>query len=182
MARVPYLSREDLPEDQRSSWDAIARTRGRVVRPYQLLLHSPKAALLVAELGTYVRFDANLDPVAQELAILATSRENQSQFEFTAHVRLARKAGVREEAINAIRDGRAPAGLTPEEALPVRMAQELVREHGLRDETYQAAVQAYGLRKAIDTVLLVGFYTALGMGIAALGIELQPGTQPELPA
>ncbi|MBI4336777.1 MAG: carboxymuconolactone decarboxylase family protein [Chloroflexi bacterium] len=182
MARVPYLNREDLPVDERGHWDAIAGRRGRVVRPFQLLLHSPKATVPIVQLGQYVRFDAGLDPVTRELAILATSRENRSQYEFTAHVRHARDAGVREEAINAIRDGRAPAGLTPEEALPVRMAQELVREHGLRDETYQAAVQAYGLRKAIDTVLLVGFYTALGMGIAALGIELQPGTQPELPA
>ncbi|MBI4336776.1 MAG: carboxymuconolactone decarboxylase family protein [Chloroflexi bacterium] len=181
MARVPYPGKEQLSEEQRKVYGAIEASRGRVAPPFLALLHSPQGAARLAAVGHYLTREAGLDPVVSDLAILATARENRNQFQFTAYVRRGRQEGVREEAIAAIRDGKAPAGLAPEEALPVRVAHELLREHGLHDETYQAAVKAYGLRKTVDLVLLVGYFTALGMGINALAVELEPGVKPEMP-
>src|ERR687892_911310 len=117
MARVPVIaSRKDVPAGHEHVWDQIASSRGRVVGPFAVLLHRPELARRTAELGAYIRFESILAPVDRELAIIALAREMDCQFEWAYHVIEARKAGVREDAITAIREARTDA-LTPEEAL-----------------------------------------------------------------
>ena len=53
--------------------------------------------------------------------IITTAAEIKSQYEFAAHARLARQAGVSDPTIKAIADGSAPAGLSGEEELVVRL-------------------------------------------------------------
>ena len=62
MARVPYLSREDLPEEKRAIYDQMVSERGRVTRPMQALLNSPDLAGKVAETGFHVRFHSSTLP------------------------------------------------------------------------------------------------------------------------
>ncbi|HXH84355.1 MAG TPA: carboxymuconolactone decarboxylase family protein, partial [Candidatus Tectomicrobia bacterium] len=98
-ARVPLLeSREGLSPAQQEAWDAIAESRGRVVGPFAVLLHSPEVARRVAALGHLLRFEGRLSAVERELAILAVARALDCQFEWAAHAPLARRAGVREDA------------------------------------------------------------------------------------
>ncbi|MBI4336778.1 MAG: carboxymuconolactone decarboxylase family protein [Chloroflexi bacterium] len=181
MARVPYLDREDMPAEERQWWDAIVASRGRMFRPFQALLNSPEAAARLAEFGGAAQPEGGLDRPTRVLAILSTARENDCQFQFTSYTRQAREAGIRPEVVAAIRDRKALTALTPKEALPVRVAQELLRTRRLSDRTYQEAVKAYGLRNAINLVLLVGYYSALALGINALEVELEAGVKPELP-
>src|SRR2546427_829521 len=91
-------------------------TRGRVAGPFAVLFHSPEVAKRAAHLGAYIRFESSLAGAERELAILATARAMDCRYEWAAHVPLAEKAGVRLEAITAIRGRQAPAGLTPAEA------------------------------------------------------------------
>ena len=56
----------------------------------------------------------------RETIILATAREIKSQYEFYAHARLARQAGLAEDTIQAIARGTAPQGLSGDEAMLVR--------------------------------------------------------------
>ena len=61
MARVPYLSREDVPEDARSLYDHIGETRGAMEpdgampHSFQALFNSPGAAKVIGGLGEYMR-------------------------------------------------------------------------------------------------------------------------------
>ena len=103
MARVPYLSREDVPENARSLYDHIGETRGAMEpdgampHSFQALFNSPGAARVIGSLGEYIRFESPLDPVIRETAILATAKELNSQYEWTHHEPVARKVGVRDE-------------------------------------------------------------------------------------
>ena len=96
MARLPYISREDLTEDKTHIYDRIAETRKGDIqakgmpRIFQLLLNNPEAAAPVAALGEYIRFSSNLDPVVREIAILSTAREMSSQKKWQIMVMLTR--------------------------------------------------------------------------------------------
>jgi 4-carboxymuconolactone decarboxylase len=128
--RIPLVERrEALPADQRAAWDQIVESRGHVAGPFAALLHTPEIARRVAHVGAYVRFESSaLTGPQRELAILATARAMDCRYEWAAHAPLARKAGVRDEAIAAIRDRRAPAGLTPDEAAIVTYVTQLLRD------------------------------------------------------
>ena len=88
----------------------------RELGPFGILLHSPGLAIKVMEAGAHVRLQSELTMVERELALLSTLREKDAAYEWSSHVGTARKAGMREEAIDAVRAGTAPAGLTPDEA------------------------------------------------------------------
>jgi 4-carboxymuconolactone decarboxylase len=78
---------------------------------------------------------------------------------------------VREEAILAIRDKRAPEGLNEEEADLVRFAQELVRNKRVSDRTFEAARKRLGDQGVVDLTGVVSVYCMLSAAMNAFEIE-----------
>lgn len=182
MARLQDMPREQLqPEDQKY-YDAIAESRGSVRGPYGVLLHSPDLASRVAHTGSFVRYNLDLPEALRETIIIATAREIRSQYEFYAHARLARQAGLSEDIIKAIANGTAPAGLTGDEAMLVRYVQELLRNHKISDPTFNAVRDRFGMQKTLEITALIGHYLLVGQILAAFEVDLPAGVQPEIPA
>src|SRR5712692_5850508 len=182
MARLPDLTRDQLKPEDRQYYDAIAGSRGGSVRgPYGVLLHSPDLATRVANTGTYVRFDLDLPEALKELIIITTAREIKSQYEFVAHARLARQAGLAESTIQAVATGTAPQGLSGDEALLVRYVQELLRNHKISDATFNAVRDRFGMQKTLEITGLVGHYLLVGQILAAFEVDLPEGAKPEIP-
>ena len=179
VARVPYISRSDLPEDKRHIFDHIAETRGSVDHVFQALLNSPDVAEAVGGLGEYMRYKSPLDPKVREIAILSTARELQSDYEWAQHVPVARKAGVSEQVLDSIKSGRAPMGIPAKEGVFAQAAKELVREGTLTDRTFQAVLHLLGLQQTVDLIVLVGYYTMVARTLAALEVELDEHLQAE---
>src|SRR5215813_2238502 len=113
MARVRPLEREDLPAEHRHIYDDIASSRGRMPPNFKALLNHPLAASRMAALGGYVRFETSLPSHVKMLAVLATARENEGDYVWTANLPQARDAGVAEATIQSIRERRALQGLAP---------------------------------------------------------------------
>ena len=180
MSRTPEISsRQDLPPDQQPIFDEIAASRGgHIVGPFRVLLNSPDLARRIAHAGSYIRFESTLQKDVTELAILVTAREFDCQFEWAAHEPLARNAGVREEAIKAIRDRKAPEGLTQDEAVVVRYLQELLRNHRVSEPTFKVALEKFGIQKLTDLTATAGYYGMLAGVLNAF--EVQPES-PLLP-
>ena len=181
MARLPEVDREQLKPEEQKFLDEIVGSRGGIRGPYGILLHSPDLAARVANTGTYVRFDFDMPNALKEVVIITAAREIKSQYEFTAHVRLARQAGVSEETIRAIAHGKAPQGLADDEAMLVRYTLELLRDRKISDATFNAVKDQYGGRGVVDLTTLIGHYLLVGQILAAFEVELAPGMSPELP-
>ncbi len=181
MARLPDLTRDQLKPEDQQYYDEILGSRGSVRGPYGVLLHSPKLAARVANTGTYVRFECDLPDALKEVVIIATAREIKSQYEFTAHARLAREAKVSDETIKAIAQGTAPDALAGDEAMLVRYTQELLRNHKISDATFNAVRDRFGVQGTVDVTGLIGHYLLVGQVLAAFDVELAPGTTLELP-
>ena len=178
MPRIPEITTKDaLPEDKYPIFDAIAASRGRVGYPFSLLLNSPEVAGRVAHLGTYLRFESTLSPTDRELAIITAAREFDCAFEWAAHVRAARGAGVREEAIAAVDNDGGLVALTTEEALIVEYGRQLFRRHRIAEDTFQAAKARFGDQGVTELTALMGYYGLLACALNAF--EVQPA--PEAP-
>ena len=178
-ARVPLVEREKATPAQQAAWDTISQSRGRVAGPFAALLHSPELARRIAETGHYVRFEGPLPQTVRELAIITVARALDCQYEWAAHAVLARKAGVREEAITAIREGKAPAGLTPEEAQVSGYADALLRQHRVGDAEFTALQARFGLEGLVDLTAAIGYYAMIACALNAFAIEPTAG-EPRL--
>jgi 4-carboxymuconolactone decarboxylase len=181
MARLPNLNKDQLKPEDLKYYDVIAESRGGVRGPYGVLLHSPDLAARVAHTGSYVRYNLALPEALRETIIIATAREIKSQYEFSAHARLARQAGVSEDTIQAIAHGTAPQGLSGDEERLVRYVHELLRNHKISDATFNAVRDRFGMQKTLEITALVGHYLLVGQILAAFEVELPPGAKPEIP-
>jgi 4-carboxymuconolactone decarboxylase len=112
---------------------------------------------------------------------LKSIREIHSQYEFVAHARLARQAGLSDATIQAIAHGTAPQGLSGDEEKLVRYVPELLRHHKISDATFNAVRDRFGMQKTLEITALVGRYLLVGQILAAFEVDLPQGAKPELP-
>lgn len=180
MARLPNLEKEQLRPEDHQFYESIADSRGSVRGPYGVLLHSPDLAARVAHTGTYVRFNFDMSEALKETIIITTAREIRSQYEFSAHARLARQAGVSDDTIKAIANGSAPAGLSGDEELLVKYVKELVQNHKISDQTFNAVKDKFGTQRTVEITGLVGHYLLVGQILLAFEVDLPDGVEPEI--
>ena len=180
MARLSDVTRDQLAPEHQEFFDSIASSRGSVRGPYGVLLHSPDLAARVAHTGAYVRFDLDISEAHREIIICATAREIRQQYEFSAHARLARQAGVSEDVVSAIATGQAPEGLSGIEASLVKYVQELSQNHKISDDTFNAVSSHFGMQKTVEITALIGHYLLVGQILSAFEVDLPDGVQPEI--
>lgn len=180
MARLSDVTRDQLAPEHQEFFDSIASSRGSVRGPYGVLLHSPDLAARVAHTGAYVRFDLDISEAHREIIICATAREIRQQYEFSAHARLARQAGVSEDVVSAIASGKAPEGLSGIEASLVKYVQELSQNHKISDDTFNAVSGHFGMQKTVEITALIGHYLLVGQILSAFEVDLPDGVQPEI--
>jgi 4-carboxymuconolactone decarboxylase len=175
VSRAPESTRDSLSPRGQQAWDHIAGTRGGVGGPYQILIQVPALAERVADLGTYLRFEGLLAGSDRELAILIVAREIGSRFEWVGHEAIARREGVRPEAIEVARSQGSPAGLTARERLIVDLVRSLQREHRIPDELFAAAEAELGRERLVELVGLTGYYAMIALVL--VGYQFEPALE-----
>ena len=170
VARVRFLEREDLAQEQRHVYDEIESSRGRVEPNFKALLNSPEAASRMSAMGAYVRFETSLSARVKSLAALTTAREADGDYVWTANERQASNVGLEEEIINAIRERRAQETLSPEDAAIVRFTQELLQGHRISESSFIAVQEALGDVGVVDLLVLIDYYHALSHALSALEV------------
>ena len=129
MARTPTVTRESVPEREREAFDAFVANRGEIptTGPGSVILNAPEVAQRALGLAQYLRTDTSLNPRIRELAMLLAARENDCQFIWNAHAPAARREGLRDEIVDALRDKQDLPGLADDEAAVVNYGREFFR-------------------------------------------------------
>ena len=174
MARIPALTRESIPEDQRAAFDEFVQQRGEVPvsGPAFVLLNAPEVAKRGLELARYMRTDTSLSPRIRELAMLVTAREKDCQFIWNAHAPAGRGAGLRDEIVDNLREKKDLSGLAPDEAAVVDYGREFFRTHRVSQATFDAALAQFGVQGLTELTNLMGCYALLAFNVNAFGVEL----------
>jgi 4-carboxymuconolactone decarboxylase len=178
MTRYRELKREELNEAQRRVWDdVVAGPRHAVPPPAHVWLNSPGLADHAHKLGAHVRFGTDFSPRLTEIAILVTARYWTAQFEWQAHARLARQAGLADEVIGAIAERRTPVFTDPDEQLVYDFCSSFYRNHGVDDDLFAKAKQRFGERGLIDLTGLIGYYSFVSVTLNVFEVPVPSGAQ-----
>jgi len=182
MTRFEVLQREQMTDRQREVADAIASgPRGALKGPFLALIHNPELAARVQTLGEHLRYGTGLPQELVEIAILVTARRWDCDYEWAAHARIAREAGLRGDIIDAIATGRRPESLSAEETLLLEFAEQTVWQGQPSDATYDAVVATFNRATALDLLAVCGYYTMLAFVLNTARLPLPAGANP-LPA
>ena len=174
MARTPAVTRDGVPENQRAAFDEYVQVRGGVPTggPGSVMLNAPEAAKRALELAFYLRTETSLAPRIRELAMLVAARENDCQYIWNAHAPAARRAGLRDEIVDSLRDRKELAGPAPDEAAVVNYGREFFRTRRVSQSAFDAAVAQFGVPGVTELTTLMGCYAMLAFNVNAFGVEL----------
>lgn len=176
MARIkPIESKSEAPPEAQAVYDEIAASRGRVVGPFAVLLYSPELAQKIAQLGAFIRYGSDVPDSVRELATCTVGRELDALYVWSSHVDLARKAGVPETTLSAVKEGRSVHG---DDRVVVEYVQALVRKHRAPEELFQRLQERFGPRGMLELTATVGYYSM--MAAVLNGFEVEPEAGAEL--
>ena len=161
--------------------EALFDDDGGLRGPWNPEVTSPALGKHLERLATAVRKENSLEARLYEVAILVVGVHWQAQFEWYAHEKLARKAGVREAAFSLIKAAARPAALEGvlerDELMVYALAHELMRTKRVSAETYAATKAALGDddRKMADLCMTMGCYSAVSTILNMFQVALPPG-------
>ncbi|WP_433443924.1 carboxymuconolactone decarboxylase family protein [Nonomuraea sp. CA-141351] len=188
--RIPWYSPKFLTSEQRAVYDEIASgpratgpfrltdPEGRLEGPFNAMLTAPGVGGPLQRLGAAIRYATDLPARWREIAILEVAVARRSDFEWYAHERVGRNAGLTEEELSALRSG-SDAGTFDEPERTLRaVCRSLVLHRGLDDDLYARAEAALGTAHLYELVVLAGYYDTLALSLATFRTPLPAGEPP----
>jgi 4-carboxymuconolactone decarboxylase len=182
--RLPLPKRDDLDDAGKRHYDRVAQPGASLAGlqgPSGIQLYSPRTAEHVRALNRYLRYEAGFSPRVREIAILATAREMDSQFEWCAHEPEALREGVDPRVIDAIKHRKSTDGLDESDATIIELARQIFRDHKVASELFAKAKALFGPHKLVELVMLMGNYAGTAALLAAVDMQLHRGQKPLLP-
>jgi 4-carboxymuconolactone decarboxylase len=184
--RLPVIQREQLDETGKSVYDAVAGGAGKTISPtgpVNLHLYTLGAAESLRQLNEYLRRpESPLGTALPELAILVAAREEDSQYEWSAHEPAALKAGISQAAIDAVKFNRPLTGLGDKEATIISLGRQIMRDHKLDSATWSRSIALFGREGTVELITVMGNYVLNALLLNAVDQQLPPDRKPLLPA
>ena len=192
--RLQWYKPGDLDERARALYDDItgglraqiprtfdlADEHGRLNGPFNALLVSPDVGSAVQELGAAIRYKSDFAPRAREIAILELAVLRDSAFEWYAHERVGKAAGLTDAELAALHDGVPAPTFSPVETLIRETVQRLASERDLDDERFAAIAAAIGERGVMELIALVGYYDLLALSLRVWRTPLPADTDSSI--
>lgn len=191
LARLPQVQRQNLDASGRDAFDTYVSPgtgyetglRG----PIGMWMHSPELAKAMFDVRQRVRYGTEKDQRLTELTIIATAREIDNQYEYTAHEPPARAAGLEQEIIDIVRYRKPVQGVTGIEGFGetektiIQFTRELVSEEKVSRETFAKALEIFGEEGVMDLTGLIGYYSFVAMTLKAFDVQRPAGSDLLLP-
>ena len=116
----------------------------------------------------------------KELTICLTARYWGAQFEWLAHRRAGVQAGLSEDKVKAIAEGKRPVGMSTDEEVVYNFITELFKTKEVSDKTFAAVKNLVGERGVVDLIVSAGYYQAVSMLMNADRLPVNINQEPEL--
>lgn len=162
--RYREFQRHELTARQQDVFDAIAGPRaGAVPAPFHVLLESPELAAYTSALGAFCRYRTGFPPRLSELAVLIVASRWDAEYEFYVHAPIARKEGVPENVIAAIKEKKVPVFDDEDSKLLYDFATTYFAKNDVPDALFEAAVKRWGQARTVELAGILGYYSGLAM-------------------
>jgi 4-carboxymuconolactone decarboxylase len=177
--RFQPLTYEQMTPQQRKMTDIAVAQRG-TGGSFNINVRDPDGGQLLFDMGDRVRFHMSVPDKLKELAIILTARYWGAQFEWLAHHRAAVQAGLSEDKVKAIAEGRRPVGMSADEEAVYNFITELYKTRQASDATFATVKNVVGERGVVDLIVSAGYYQLVSMLMNTDRLPVNTNQQPEL--
>jgi len=168
MARIPYLTKDDLPEEQKN-------LLSRDIALNRVLAHSPNGMRAFGTLGGFIRNTSKLDARLREMAILQVGYLTRSRYEYSHHIKIGREFGVSDDDIRAIALDTAgqPTVLDELTRAVLACAREMTGGLAASASTFAVLQRHLDTESLVDLVMTVAFYCGVVRLLATLEVDVE---------
>lgn len=107
-----------------------------------------------------------------ELLILRIAHLRACAYEFEHHVRIGRRAGVRSEDVERVREGPDARGWSERERVLLRAIDALNRTQDIDDATWRAMRAQLSEKECLEVLMLSGLYESLATTLLTLRVQV----------
>jgi len=166
VAPVVPGTRPELAEIER----AIAAERGRISLLYEVLLNSAPLAEGWEKLLTAIRNRSSVPPALREMMILRVAVLNRAPFEFAQHEPVAKRAGVADAKIAALRSPAPGDAFDEDERAVLALTDAMTRDVQVDDAVVAPVLARFDARTAVEIVATIAAYNMVSRFLEALRI------------
>ncbi len=179
-ARLPYVTRNDLPEADREIFDQFVKERGSEPgHIHRVVANAPNLLRRLLGLANQLRNGTQLDPKLRELALMTVGRLTNAEYELVHHWNISLRVGVKREQLEHLADFETSALFNEHERAVMRYASEATTSIKVSDATYNALRGFLDNRRITELVMNVAFYNAVVRVLIPLGVELEDDAKKE---
>jgi len=177
--RIPTLDPPDWTPAVRVMLDPAGNGRP-VANVYRTYAQHPALYAPRQLLSEYIRTASTLPPRVREMLILRIGFLCGSAYEWAAHARAGRGAGLSGDEIQRIASGPA-AGWSTEDAAVLQAVDDLFNDDRVAPATWARLSTQFDRRQLLDVLITAGGYRMVSMSLNTFGVAPEPNSEP-LPA
>jgi 4-carboxymuconolactone decarboxylase len=165
--RIPPLAPEDFTEEQAKlvgDWTHLIFSRVLVRHPGMYRTFVPYLAELITK--------TNLPPRDRQIVCLHMLDLCGDVYEKTHHIVISKKAGLSDEVISAVLEGKGDC-LTDFDLTLMKATRELYSEQFISDSTWEKLAERYSQEQLMELVFLAGCYQTMAMLTKSFGMPLE---------
>lgn len=173
MARVSLLDKDQVSPEFQERFQKIEESGRPVLNLFKVMAHSPEVGRRFLGLGTAILMKGILPPHLRELAILRVGHINQANYEWTQHVPIALRVGVRQAQIDALAEWEHSLEFNETEKAILCYTDEETLNIRVRDETFAAVREILTEEELVELTTTIGYYGMVCRILEALQVELE---------
>ena len=182
MTRTPTVTRDQVPEKYREAFDhEVAISKNAMENgPGSVMINSPEMRKRANHLVFYFREESELPQNIQEMVMILTARAKDCQYIWFAHAARARKVGISDAFVDALRDKKPLPKLSGAEQIVVDYATELFAVNRVTDATFKTAIDYFGALLLTELTTMMGYYSMLALNVNAFDVDVPTGGEAPL--
>jgi alkylhydroperoxidase family enzyme len=167
------LEKEQMHSDFQTLFQKMEDRGNKVLNVFRVLAHCPNVGRDTLRLGNSILLKGKVNPRLRELAILRVGNLLKANYEATHHMHVARRVGVPQDQIDAVRDWSSSDLFNEQERAVLQYTDEVTNDVRVSDETVQALRAFLNEEQTVELTIAIGYYGMMSRVLESLQIELE---------
>ncbi|HZK99359.1 MAG TPA: carboxymuconolactone decarboxylase family protein [Caulobacteraceae bacterium] len=175
MARIPYFDTSLATGRAAAAYEKLP-----ALNIFRMMGHSGELIDGFTRLGTQILNFSSLDPILREIAIIRVGVLSGATYEVFQHERIARRLGMSEAIVAAIREGPAAAAIDDAQREVMVFTDDVVANVRASDATFEPLERRLGYKALQELTITIGYYMLVSRFLETFDVDIEEQA-PERP-
>ncbi len=173
--RMNPLPESEWSEEQQELAAPLKDQYGFVFNVMTTLMRNMPLLTKWNHLAGHLMVTSSLEPRLREMVIMRVGLLTDCEYEWGQHVLMSASAGLTPDDHSRIKLGAIAPGWSEVEMAVLLVADELVRDTMISDETWGQVSEHLNDQQLTDLIFTIGQYNMLAMALNSLGVQRETG-------